>query len=106
MDYSVLIVSAFFGGLVGAFGFGIFHNYALDRKVVALEARAERIEKSYIGAKGNASQAQANERFEMAVGEALTAIQGGAQPQEVLKEVGKKYPDVALRLVKKYGGIR
>lgn len=87
---AVLGISALsmIGGVIGSWLF----RRQLEARVSSLEAR-----------RGREGLTAANDRLESAITEAASMFQGGAKPEEILKALLPKYPDVALKLGKKMG---
>lgn len=105
MDFWVFSASVVVGSAIGSLFYPVFHNYSLNNRLSSLESRVEVAKSTYMSARGNASQAQAREREEAAMLEAVTLLKDGQKFEEVVKTVGAKYPDVAMRLMKKLGGL-
>lgn len=105
MDFWVFSASVVVGSAIGSLFYPIFHNFALNNRLYALEGRVENAKMTFMANRGNASQAQAREREEAAMLEAVTLLKDGQKFEEVVKTVGAKYPDVAMRLMKKLGGL-
>jgi len=97
------VMPAFFGLIGGMTGAYIMHK-KLDAEVLGdiygLKASFERHATAELSQRGTAASQVSKERTEAALGEAVAALQAGTTWQEVLKAVGAKYPDVAMRLVK------
>jgi hypothetical protein len=67
-----------------------------------LEAELKNTKNQLWGMKGRQNQIQNQERMEEAISEAMLLIQSGKPIEEVVKEIGAKYPDVAGKLLKKH----
>jgi hypothetical protein len=81
---------AMVGGVIGAWLF----RRQLEARISSLEAR-----------RGREGLTAANDRLESAITEAAALYQSGTKPEEILKTLLPKYPDVALKLGKKLGKI-
>lgn len=90
------IVSAFFCML---FAFAL-HTFRM-RDVNLLYARVESLEMALRGEKGRSARAEKAERQSAAMAEAAAMLQTGQQPQDILKTLIAKYPDVAADMAKK-----
>jgi hypothetical protein len=67
-----------------------------------LEKELKSAKNTIYGMKGREKQTEMNERMEEAISEAIIMYQSGKEPEEILKTIGAKYPDVAGKLLKKH----
>lgn len=77
-----------------------------SRDVEGLYAKVESIDMAQRGATGRNVRAEKAERMNSAMFEAMTMYKEGKPIQDILKEVGGKYPDVAIALASKFGGLK
>lgn len=114
MEIIEIVAYWLFGAVIGAVLAGLVSFLLKDklseRKISRLEEECEDLEadlRTYKAAeyatKGNTKRAEAESRMESAMGEAVVLMKSGKPPIEVMKEVAAKYPDVAIKLAKKYG---
>lgn len=104
-EWVILGAGALTGGLIGGFiggsAVGYFKDWALSARVDGLEARFHRMHNQSISGDGTAVKNQKAERMSQAVAEAAALMQSGKKPEEALKEIAAKYPDVALDVIQK-----
>lgn len=93
----VFAISAGFGGVLGGLVYPLIRNYAMERRFDAIEQRFMGV----LGSKSQQKQSEMAAREEQAIGEVLALFQAGKDPQTILKEVGVKYPDIAMKYAKK-----
>ena len=96
-NFALLCALAGFGGLVGGFLSGL----VLQFRVASLEREVNRLYHLIAGEAGNVARVQKNERMNAALVEAAALFKEGKKPEEILKELLPKYPDVALQLGQK-----
>ena len=87
-------VLIFAGALVGGFIAGIIFQIFYHKSLVRGEASKRGIE----------AKVEKTERMNAALVEAAQLLQDGKKPEEIVKLLLPKYPDVALDLVKKLSG--
>lgn len=86
----VIFVGSVVGGFFGGLAFQVFYHKSLIRAQSSQRGVDARVEKA--------------ERMNAAVVEAAQLLQEGKKPDEILKALVPKYPDVAMDLVKKFTG--
>lgn len=92
-ETAIILLSLGAGAVIGVLGMRFISAW--------VEKRAYSIAQGERGLKGRAVRQENEERLYMAMAEALNAIKAGAKPEDVLKEVGAKYPDVVTRIMAK-----
>lgn len=102
-DWISLVVSALLGGGVGAFLYNVLHNFGLNRRLAALEARYDSLLNTIHGAKGNKSIAESKENLNAAIAEGAAMLSQGMPTQDILKTLAVKYPGVAADMMKRFG---
>lgn len=94
----LLVIAAFLLCFVGGAVGGFVAELIRGRSVLS---RLESMENSVKGSAGRAVSMAKQERMQGAMLEAMQAFKEGKKPEEIMKEIGLKYPDVALDLGKK-----
>lgn len=102
-DVIVIGISSIVGGAMGAWLYNVWRNWALNRRVTALEGVVERIDNKVRGAKGNEAQAERKVQLLAVAGEAAGMLKEGGELGTVIKTLAAKYPDVAMDLAAKFG---
>jgi hypothetical protein len=104
MDLLVLgIVTSIISILIGIIC-GMVSHVIRNKDLGMLIAKVDHIEMTRLSEKGANVRNEKRERTNMAMAEAAALYQSGKKPEEIMKELLPKYPDIALELVKK-GGI-
>jgi len=96
------LLCAVFSAIFSAIG-AIATHFIRNRDVERLYVKVDSLEQAARGAIGRSKTEQNKEDMEAALIEGMTAIKGGAKPEEVIPALAAKYPNVALKLVKKFG---
>jgi len=73
----------------------------LEQEIDSILETIESIRMKGYSSKGVEARREKEERWQSLAVEAITAFKAGKPPEEILKEVGPKYPDLALELAKK-----
>lgn len=90
----VLFGGAALGGFLANIFYGFYGFSSVSRRVLSLENGIR-------GRKAVEVKADKEGRQAIALGEAAAMMKEGKLPIDVLKELGPKYPDVAMELFKK-----
>lgn len=98
---SVSVISSLVFCAVSAWILHVFRNRYVDGELDDLSARMGSIEMSLKGSVGRSNREAKAERQGEAITKAMMLFKDGKKPEEVLKEVGSAYPDVALDLISK-----
>lgn len=98
------IISTGFGALIGGLAYPMLKNYAIERRISALEQHLDSVVKSVSGSKGQQQRQVNTERQQEALSAVVAAISSGANPTDAIKQVALSYPDVAQQLLK--GGFK
>jgi len=96
----ILVVCGFFSGVFTILGV-VISTMIRDYRVSRLEQRADELSGRLANAGLNSARRDKAEEMELAMAEAITAVQSGKDIKEVLKETAMKHPNIALSLVKK-----
>jgi len=100
-DWAILLaIIAVFSGIFSVL-VGLALMYFRDFRLSRLEKAVDTIYHTQASALGVAKRNEKNERQSMAMAEAATLLQTGAEPKEILKTLVAKYPDVAADMAKK-----
>jgi len=101
LTFGGLALLAFFGGLIGGFLAQLVKSTLDAYKLAQLERRVERLENTLKSANAVGTREARADRMGAAIAEAATMFGQGKKPDEILKELVPKYPDVGLELIKK-----
>lgn len=74
-----------------------------NRDVNVLSKKVESLEMAYRGGIGTSKREEQAARAEEAMAKAVMLIKEGKAPIEAIKEVAVAYPDVAMKMAKKFG---
>lgn len=91
------------GAMAGFIAGGIMGWFRM-MQIDSLEARFKRLSNDLMSQDGVVSRHAQTERMSAAVAEVAAAIQAGKKPEDALKEVAVKYPDVAAKILQKAAG--
>jgi len=95
--------------LIGSFMASTLWNMLRERSYFSLERRVKALENSLAGSVSVDKKAERSERFQEAAAQALAIMQDKSIEPDVrnqkLMSLAAQYPDVALQLVKKFGGV-
>lgn len=91
----------FFGGLVGGFLAQLVASRLDKGELAAVRAQVMRLSNTIYSADGVKAREAKSERQQEAMLALATAVKGGKEPAEAVKEVAMQYPDVAMGLLQK-----
>jgi len=94
-------VIVFAGSVIGGMIAGLLSDFARDMKTASFEARLKRLENAGISSAGVAAREAKATRQGEALAEAFRLFKENKSPADIVKELGPKYPDVALDLIMK-----
>lgn len=96
----IVFAAALLGGFLANMFYG-FYGYS------NLAGRLLSLENSIRGAKGVEARQGKEERMGLAIAEGAAMMKKGKNPVDIIRELGPKYPDIALDLYKKFkkGGL-
>jgi len=98
----MFVVSTLAAGFVGWFS----GKLAITARFEDLQEMVRELKSAGMGVKsamGVSAKQQNQEELEAAMGEAVLMLKEGKKPDEILKTLLPKYPQVALRLAKRFG---
>lgn len=105
MDYILLLANIGVSLVIGGIG-TFFWRWLLDRRrdirIDELEDKVYSLDKKYASAKGVEAREEQAERMAEAMAEAAALAKEGVAPADIAKRLIPKYPDIALKLGKKY----
>jgi len=102
VEWSIVILSATVGGVLGALMVYVLGLHVAISRIAALEGDLARLKGQVWGQDGRAKQVKTGADTEAAIAEVFMAIQGGKDPKEAIMEIAQKYPSVTSTLLKKY----
>ena len=91
----ICMISGWIGGFMARFLVDI-------RAVVAVEHKLLNLEKKIYSIDAVDKRSEKADRMSAAIAEAAIALKEGKEPMQIAKEVGMKYPEIALDLFKKF----
>jgi len=97
----IAIIVGIFSGLISSLVLKYLADYSLMHRLASVEAEITRVKMGELSQRGNQARKEKEERMQAAMMEAMALVQQGAPVQDVIKQIGMKYPDIAMDLVKK-----
>ena len=94
------LVIIFAGSLLGGFLFRLTLDFGVLNNLII---RVESLENSIKGSKSSGARKEKEERINAALAEGAVLLEAGEDPKEIIPKMIKKYPDVAMDIVKKGG---
>lgn len=98
-----VLIGAGVGGVVGGVLYGVIKDYSFNKRLCELEVSNESLINSVKGQKSVKSRNDYAEELESAMLEVGLALKEGKDIKEVLPQIATKYPNIALKLAKKFG---
>jgi uncharacterized membrane protein (DUF106 family) len=95
------VLSGVMSGIIAVVVLKYLADYSLMHRLASLEAEITKIKMGELSQRGNAARREKEERMQAAMMEAMALVQQGANVQDVIKQIGIKYPDIAMDMIKK-----
>lgn len=104
-NWLIFLISVFFGGILGGI-IGVFlKNWSQKAEINAIWLELENLTRRisiFKSVEKNVKAVEQNSRLEDAIAEAAAMYATGKKPDEILKALAPKYPDVAINLFKQF----